>query len=47
MEILKLIATAGLAVSLHLSIGWGIDRVIAAQTPPVEEDSSKPGGSRR
>lgn len=47
MEILKLIATAGLAVCLYQSIGWGIDAAIAAQTPPPKGESPMPGESRR
>lgn len=46
MEILKIVASAGLAVALYQSIGWGIDWAIAAQAPPKDE-SPLPGGSRR
>lgn len=47
MEILKLIATAGLAALLYQSIGLGIDAAIASQNPPPNGESPLPGGSRR
>lgn len=47
MEVAKILASAGLAASLYLAIGIGIDRAIAAQSPPPKEGSTLPGGSRR